>query len=131
MNRVEKIEPNASGNDVQSTTRMKISQTWLASQTGPIAQSIEIARAPAALAAAGDEAPEAGAEVGAAEHRVEGHADPEDAGDGFGACSCRTLERRRFAARPVRHIAVVVAAPRASVAPGRAGSPPSPTPSTV
>ncbi len=28
------IAPKASGNAVQRTTRMKISQTWLASQTG-------------------------------------------------------------------------------------------------
>src|SRR6476469_2004038 len=40
MNNVEKIASNAVANPVQSTTRMKISQTWLASQTGPIAQSI-------------------------------------------------------------------------------------------
>ena len=40
MNRVEKIEPNASGNDVHSTTRMKMSHTWFASQTGPITQSM-------------------------------------------------------------------------------------------
>ena len=36
-----------------------------------------------AFAAAGGHAPEARAEVGAAEHRVEGHADPQDAGDGI------------------------------------------------
>ena len=29
-------EPNAFGKDVQKTTRMKMSQTWLASQTGLI-----------------------------------------------------------------------------------------------
>ena len=40
MNSVDKIDPKASGNAVHSTTRTKISQTWLASQTGPIAQSI-------------------------------------------------------------------------------------------
>jgi hypothetical protein len=34
---VEKIEPNATGNAVQTTTRTKISHTWLASQTGLIA----------------------------------------------------------------------------------------------
>ena len=33
---VEVIEPNAGGNAVQRTTRMKMSQTWLASQTGAI-----------------------------------------------------------------------------------------------
>ncbi len=34
--RVSMIEPNASENAVQSTTRMKINHTWLASQTGPM-----------------------------------------------------------------------------------------------
>ena len=33
---VEKSEPNATGNAVQAITRMKISQTWFASQTGLI-----------------------------------------------------------------------------------------------
>ena len=33
---VEVIEPNARGNAVQRTTRMKMSQTWFASQTGAI-----------------------------------------------------------------------------------------------
>ena len=40
MNRVEKIASKAVGKPVQSTTMTKISQTWLASQTGPSAQSI-------------------------------------------------------------------------------------------
>ena len=40
MNSVEKIASNAEEKPVQSTTMTKISQTWLASQTGPIAQSI-------------------------------------------------------------------------------------------
>ena len=39
MNRVEKIASNADEKPVQSTTNTKISHTWLASQTGPIAQS--------------------------------------------------------------------------------------------
>ena len=34
---VEMIEPNATGYAVQQTTSTKISQTWFASQTGPIA----------------------------------------------------------------------------------------------
>jgi len=33
---VDMIEANASGKPVHSTTRAKISQTWLASQTGPM-----------------------------------------------------------------------------------------------
>jgi hypothetical protein len=40
MKSVEKIASNAAENPVQRTTSTKISQTWLASQTGPIAQSI-------------------------------------------------------------------------------------------
>ena len=67
---VEKIEPKATGNAVQTITRMKISQTWLASQTGLIERWIMPAHAPAARGAAGGQVPEAGAEVGAAEHRV-------------------------------------------------------------
>ena len=34
---VEAIEPNAVGYAVQTTVSTKISQTWFASQTGPIA----------------------------------------------------------------------------------------------
>ena len=37
MYSVEKIAPNAVGYAVHTTTSTKISQTWLASQTGPIA----------------------------------------------------------------------------------------------
>src|SRR5262245_28467654 len=40
MNSVEKIASNAAENPVQRTTSTKINHTWLASQTGPIAQSI-------------------------------------------------------------------------------------------
>ena len=39
MNSVEKMASKAPENPVQSTTSTKISHTWLASQTGPIAQS--------------------------------------------------------------------------------------------
>ena len=35
--KVEVTEPKATGKAVQNTTKTKISQTWLASQTGPIA----------------------------------------------------------------------------------------------
>ena len=35
-NSVSMIDANASANAVHSTTRQKISQTWLASHTGPI-----------------------------------------------------------------------------------------------
>ena len=78
-NSVSMIDANASGNAVQSTTRQKISQTWFASHTGPIEWSMS-ARGPLApLRAAGDEVPEARAEVGAAEERVGG--DPEEEHD--------------------------------------------------
>ena len=40
MYRVDMIEAKAVGNPVQSMTRTKISQTWLASHTGPIECSI-------------------------------------------------------------------------------------------
>ena len=40
MNSVEKIDSNADGKPVHRTTRTKISHTWFASHTGPIAQSI-------------------------------------------------------------------------------------------
>ena len=39
MNRVDMIDSKATENAVHSTTKTKISQTWFASQTGPIAQS--------------------------------------------------------------------------------------------
>ena len=85
MNSVEKIDANAAENPVQSTTSTKISQTWLASHTGPIAQSIRSrARRPRSPRPA-DQAPEPGAEVRAAEHGVRRHAGPQDRGDGIGA----------------------------------------------
>ncbi len=50
MNRVEKIASNATENAVHRTTSTKMSHTWLASQTGPIAQSISPrARSPRSL----------------------------------------------------------------------------------
>ena len=75
------IEANASGKPVHSTTKQKISQTWLASHTGPIEWSITVRGRSPALGAAGDEVPEPGAEVGAAEDRVGGDADEQDDGD--------------------------------------------------
>ena len=57
---------------------MKISQTWLASQTGVSDCWISGPRPLAALGAAGDEVPEAAAEVGAAEEGVERRPEPED-----------------------------------------------------
>src|ERR1044072_9174336 len=69
------IAAKASGKAVQRTTRMKISQTWLASQTG-----VRDCWTPPPAGPAGEEAQEAAAEVGAAEDRVEGRPDPEDRG---------------------------------------------------
>ena len=83
MNSVEKIASNAGEKPVQRTTRTKISQTWLASQTGPIAESIS-SRGRRPLAAAGQQAPEPRAEVGAAEDGVHRQPDEEDDGDGVG-----------------------------------------------
>ena len=100
MNRVEKIAAKAAENAVQSTTSTKISQTWLASQTGPIAQSISPRARLAALPAPGEQGPEARAEVGAAEHRVEGGPDPEHAGDGVGGAHFEPPARRRGPASP-------------------------------
>ena len=77
MNSVDMTASKAIENAVQRITRMKISQTWLASQTGPIAESIS-RRARAALAVTADERPKPGAEVRAAEDGVERGADPED-----------------------------------------------------
>ena len=84
MNSVDMIDANASENAVQRVTSMKMSQTWFASQTGPIAQSISPrARRPRSLPP-DDEGPEAAPEVGPAEDRVERHPDPEHAGDCVG-----------------------------------------------
>ncbi len=57
---------------------MKISQTWLASQTG-VSERWIVARGRSPFSAfAGDQVPEAAAEVGAAEDCVEGRPGPED-----------------------------------------------------
>ncbi len=63
---------------------MKISQTWLASQTGVSERWISArGRSPRSIAA-GDQVPEAAAEVGTAEEGVEGRPDPEDPGGDVG-----------------------------------------------
>ncbi len=48
-NKVSVIDANASENAVHSTTSVKISQTWLASHTGPIEWSMTRTRAFAAF----------------------------------------------------------------------------------
>ena len=109
---VEKIEPKATGNAVHTITSTKISQTWLASQTGLIERWI-IPRTPAAaLGAAGGQVPEAGAEVGAAEHRVGGDAEHDEAEADLGqhqrarppspaACASRRSSQTTAAPRPM------------------------------
>ena len=111
MNNVEKIASNADEKPVQSTTSTKISQTWFASQTGPIAQSISSRGRRPRVAAAGEQAPETCPEVRAAEDGVHGRPDPEDDGDGVGARSSRTpLPRGPRAGRigAVRHVDVLL-----------------------
>ena len=109
MKSVEKIASNADGKPVQSTTRTKISQTWFASHTGPIAQSISSRGRRPPLAAAGEQAPEARPEVGASEDRVHRHADDEHDRDGVRERSPRALrgDRRRAGVGAVRHLVVL------------------------
>ena len=64
----------------------------------------QLARAPAAVAAAGDQAPEPGAEVRAAEHGVRGHADPEHRGDGVGAAHRAPSARPGDGGGPYGHV---------------------------
>ena len=106
------IAEKALGNAVQSTTRTKISQTWLASQTGPIERSICAADLLARSPLPGEQVPDAGAEVGAAEDRVQRHPDPEDRRADVGrahadassagprAAGCREPRRRSSPALP-------------------------------
>ena len=71
----------------------------------------QLARPPAALAPAGEQAPEAGPEVRAAEDGVHGRADPEDDRDGVGATHCGPSARAatgRLRLRAVRHLDVVL-----------------------
>ena len=88
MNSVEKIAANAAEKPVHSTTSTKTSHTWLASQTGPIAQSISSrARRPRSPPPA-TRLQKPGAEVRAAEHRVHRRPDPQHRGDGIRAAHC-------------------------------------------
>ena len=105
---VSMIDANASENAVHSTTRQKISQTWLASHTGPIEWLDHRAGPVAPLGAARGEVPEPGAEVGAAEQRVRGDAEEQDDGDDVGHqtphLSLGGLASRRRLARAVRPV---------------------------
>ena len=104
---VDATAANPAGNPVHSTTSTKISQTWLASQTGPIACSITRALAGAAAGAAREQVPDAGAEVGAAEQRVGDEPDEHDAEHDLG-------ERHRTPASGVRAACPALAVPRTS-----------------
>ena len=68
---------------------MKISQTWLASQTGVSERWIRARGRSPALGVAGDQVPEPAAEVGAAEDRVERRPGPEDRRGKVGAAHRR------------------------------------------
>ena len=78
MYSVVKIAEKADEKAVQRMTRTKISQTWFASQTGPIDRSIWARTRPRPFPRARKQVPETGAEVGPAEDRVERDAEPED-----------------------------------------------------
>ena len=102
MYRVEATAPNSGGKQVHSTTSTKISQTWLASQTGPMECSMSRRAGFPALRAAGGQVPEARPEVGAGEQRVAGDTDPGDRGRRVGEAvrSPSTFRRRFPAGRP-------------------------------
>ena len=72
-NSVSVIEAYASGNDVHKITKMKINQTWLASQTGPMECSIMSRGCSPSLGPARSQVPEARPKVGAPEDRVRDH----------------------------------------------------------
>jgi hypothetical protein len=77
--RVRVIEAYAPGNDVHKITKMKINQTWLASQTGPM----ECSMTPRgrSLRSACGEVPKARSEVGAPEDRVRDDGQQQHYGD--------------------------------------------------
>ena len=73
------IAPKASGKAVQRTTRMKISQTWLASQTGVSERWIRARGArPLLVVEAREQVPEPAAEVRSPEKRVQRRPRPEN-----------------------------------------------------
>ena len=75
---------NACGNAVQKMTRSNTSQTWLASQTGRDRLVDQAARRPAAPVAAGQQVPQAAAEVGPAQDGVQGDGGQQDGPDRVG-----------------------------------------------
>ncbi len=95
MYSVEEMAANSGGNAVHISTSTKISQTWLASQTGPMECSIRAPARRARRAPPGQQVPDPGPEVGPAEQGVGGHRRPHDGQDGqrHGYLSIRTLRR--------------------------------------
>ena len=81
---------------------MKISQTWLASHTGPIEWSITSRGRSPRVRAAGDEIPEPGAEVGAAEDGVGRDGEEQHHGDRVVLMHTVTSSRGRRLRAPVR-----------------------------
>ena len=65
------------GNPVQVTTSAKMSQTWLASHTGPIDSAMRLRCAAPAVAEPGEKVPESSAEIGAGQEHVRGDAAPQ------------------------------------------------------
>ena len=78
---VRVIDVYAVGKPVQRTTKIKMSQTWLASHTGAIEWSITLRGGHRARPAC-DEVPDPGAEVGPCEHGVREHPDEQHDSDG-------------------------------------------------
>ena len=110
------IAAKAVGNAVQRTTRAKMSQTWLASQTGPIERSIGRATALGPSPRAGEQVPEAGAEVGATEDRVERDAGAEDHRADVGVAHADASVGGGRGRRAVGQLAGSAPGPRASAA---------------
>ena len=84
MNRVEKIASNAAGNAGPEHHEDEDQPDVVGLPDRADRPVDQVARAPAVDAAAGDEAPEPGSEVRAAEHGVRGDARPQHARDGVG-----------------------------------------------
>ena len=114
-NSVSVIDCERLGNPVHSTTRQKISQTWLASHTGPIECAIDGRGRRPRSGTTGDEVPEAGTEVGAAEHRVGDDADHQDRPRRRRSAHDRLRRSAARCSRPAaRGSAAAVRAPRLS-----------------
>src|ERR1700733_10472778 len=73
--RVEPIDPKATGYEVHATVMTKISHTWLASHTGPMARCAWSRTCPAPNPFPAVSSQKPAPEVGAAEHGVHDQAD--------------------------------------------------------